>query len=342
MNSLSPLVCVRPPSWITPESSALTDLLAWVREAEDMGFDGIFVGDRMLADASLGGKKIYGASMLDSTVVLSAMAATTRRVLLGPLVMVVPFRHPVQLAKTIASLDVASGGRVVLGAGLGWVPKEFEILGVPFSERAARFEESISLMRELWTGRPVTRNGRFWTLKDVQISPVPKVGPPPIWMASFAPSHSLEWPDGWPSATLTQLDRVGRLADAWVPLIYSASSMRRMDPDVLGDAWGIVLDRAENAGRSRDVIDFVLSDWCYVLDGPAAKSECQAAFSRYFAGTWDDAQRTYTIGTREEVVEKLRDQTRAVDRVDGYVLTPLSDDVAQLRLLAGVAEDLRK
>lgn len=341
MSGQTPIVCVRPPSWITPGASPLMDLLAWVRMAEELGLDGIFVGDRMLSEAAQDGKKVYGASMLDPIVVLSAIAASTSRVLLGPLVMVLPFRHPVQLAKSIASLDAASAGRVILGAGLGWVAKEFTTLGIPMAERAARFEETITIMRQLWTGSSVSYEGRFWTLEDVAISPVPVNGPPPIWMASFAPSQSLEWPDGWPKPALTQFDRVGRLADAWVPLVYSASSKRRIAPTVLGDAWNIVLDRAAIAERGRDEIDFVLSDWCYVLEGPDAKARCQQALGRFFEGDWDDALRTYTIGTCDEVVEKVRAQTRHIDHVDGYVLTPLSDERDQVAHLAEVAAQLR-
>lgn len=337
-----PMVCVRPPGWVTQGSDTLSDLLAWAGESERLGLDGVFVGDRMLAEARTPGGVVYGASMLDAVVVLAAMAARTTRIVVGPLVWVFPYRHPLQTAKTFASLDAMSGGRVVLGAGIGWNAREFSALGVPMGGRADRFEEAVPLLRRLWTGRPVTHNGPTWQLEDVQLSPVPvRPGGPPIWMASFSPGHPLDWPDGFPASTLCQLERVGRLADGWVPLVYSASAKRRLSPQDLGAAWRVVLESAARAGRSRADVDFVYSDWCYVLDGPGAEDRCRAALSRFFAGSWDDARRTYTIGTADELRAAVAAQSAQVDRVDAYVLTPLSDEVEQLELLAGVAEQLR-
>jgi probable F420-dependent oxidoreductase len=342
-NTDGTFVCVRPPGWIRPEQSSLADFLAWSERAERLGYDGVFVGDRMLAEASKDGSDVYAASMLDCTVVLAAMAARTTRLCLGPLVMVLPYRHPIQLAKTVASLDAASGGRLILGAGIGWNPKEFEALGIPIAERAARFEEAVEIARLLWTGQPVSYEGRFWSLENVRVTPRPvAVDGPPIWIASFSPGQALDWTDDLPPAAHRQLARVGRLADGWVPLIYSASAKRRLDPKVLAQAWDLVLASATDQGRTRDDIDFVFSDWGYVLDGPGAEQRCREALSRFFAGTWEDAQRTYTIGTREQIVERIRVHTAHIDRVDGYVFTPLSDEPEQLDLLAEVAAELRR
>jgi probable F420-dependent oxidoreductase len=335
------LVCVRPPGWITPRPDPLTDVLSWAEHAEELGFDGVFVGDRLLSEAVKDGRQVYGASMLEATVVLAAIAARTSRLLLGPLVMVLPYRHPVQLAKSIASLDALSGGRVVLGAGIGWNPKEFETLGIPMAGRAARFEETIEILRRLWTGERVSHHGATWRMDDVQVTPPPANGSPPIWLASFSPGQALDWTTDLPPNTRRQLERVGRLADGWVPLVYSASSRRRIDPEVLARAWGFVLESAQRHGRARGDIDFIFSDWCYVLDGPGAEERCRRALGRFFRGSWEDAQRTYTIGTRDEVVRKMRAHTAGIDRVDGYVLTPLSDEPGQLESLAGVAEELR-
>jgi probable F420-dependent oxidoreductase len=339
-----PLVCIRPPGWVTPTSGPLSDLVAWAVRAEELGFDGAFVGDRMLSEATTpGGAVVYGASMLDVTVALATMAARTERILLGPLVLVFPYRHPVQLAKQFASLDAASGGRIVLGAGIGWNAREFDVLGLEMAGRGERFEEQIELVRQLWTGEPVTHHGKTWQLDGVQIVPPPtRPGGPPMWLASFSPGQTLDWaPDQLPPLSLRQLDRVGRLADAWVPLVYSASAKRRMAADTLAAAWRLVLDSAEKASRTREDIDFILSDWGYVLDGPGSEERCKQALARFFDGSWEDAKRTYTIGTADEVVEALRTHTVGIDRVDGYIFTPFSDDAEQMELLAGIAERLR-
>ena len=344
LGSDEPLVCVRPPGWITPTSGPLLDLLVWVERAEELGFDGAFVGDRMLAQATTpGGAVVYGASMLDVTVALAAMAARTERILLGPLVLVFPYRHPVQLAKTFASLDAASGGRVILGAGIGWNAREFEVLGIPMAGRGAQFEESLSLVRQLWSGEPVTHEGETWQFSDIQVVPPPaRPGGPPVWLASFSPGQALDWTGELPPTTQRQLDRVGRLADGWVPLVYSASKKRRLEPETLASAWKLVLESARTAGRLRRDIDFVFSDWCYVLDGPGAEERCKQALARFFDGSWEDAQRTYTIGTPDEVLDKIRAHTAGIDHVDAYILTPLSDETEQMDLLADIAGELRR
>ncbi|MDP9458695.1 MAG: TIGR03619 family F420-dependent LLM class oxidoreductase [Actinomycetota bacterium] len=339
----APLVCIRPPGWVTPSSGPIADLVAWVERAEELGFNGAFVGDRMLSEATTpSGAVVYGASMLDVTVALATMAARTERILLGPLVLVFPYRHPVQLAKTFASLDAASGGRVVLGAGIGWNAREFEVLGLPMAGRGERFEEAVDVVRRLWSGEPVTHSGPNWQFADVQIVPPPaRPGGPPVWLASFSPGQALDWTDELPPLAQRQLDRVGRLADGWVPLVYSASAKRRLEASTLAAAWGLVLESAATAGRGREDIDFVFSDWGYVLDGPGAEDRCKQALARFFDGSCEDAQRTYTIGTADEVLAKVRAHTAGIDRVDAYIFTPLSDELEQMELWAGVAEHLR-
>ncbi len=335
-------VGVRPPGWIGKEAGPFEVLAGWVQRAERLGFDTVFVGDRLLSQASKAQQVVYGASMLDATVVLSALAARTERIQLGPLVLVFPYRHPIQLAKTLASLDVVSGGRLIVGAGIGWNEREFAALGIPTAGRGAEFELQLEAVRALWRGEPCSYSGTRWHFDDVEISPLPvRAGGPPVWLASFSPGHALDWSARVYGPEARVLDRVGRLADGWVPLIYSASSKRRLDAAVLGDAWSRVLDSAATEGRGRDDIDFVFSDWCFVLDGADSRRRCQQALERFFTGDWEDALRTYSIGSVEEIVEKVRTHTAAVDRVDSYILTPLSADADQLELLVGVAEGLR-
>lgn len=335
-------VGVRPPGWIGKDAGPFEQLAGWVQRAEQLGFDTLFVGDRLLAQASNAEQVVYGASMLDATVVLAALAARTERIQLGPLVMVFPYRHPIQLAKSLASLDVISGGRLILGAGIGWNEREFAALGVPTAGRGDEFERQLQAVRALWRGERYSYKSARWHFDDVEISPLPvRPGGPPVWLASFSPGHALDWSATVYGPEARVLDRAGRLADGWVPLIYSASSKRRLDADVLGDAWRRVVDSAVAQGRERESIDFVFSDWCFVLDGPDGKRRCRQALERFFPGDWGDALRTYSIGSVEEIVGKIRAHTAAVDRVDSYILTPLGGDPDQLEHLVGVAEGLR-
>lgn len=332
-----PNVFVRPHGWVGADARGEpARLLAWAQRAEELGFDGVLLGDRMLASAAGPKGTVYGASMIEVTTMLSAIAASTERIRLGTLILVFPYRHPVQIAKVTASLDVISDGRLILGAGIGWNRREFDVLGIDPADRGERFEESLTIVRELWTGDPVDFEGKWWTLDGVQVAPRPvQAGGPPVWLASFSPDSTLDWGDELPERAQKVLDRVGRLADGWVPLIYSASSKRRLGADVLASAWQQVQEAAVRSGRARDDIDFVYSDWCYILDGDAGTPEqCQQALSRFFTGTWDDALRTYTIGTPDDVITRVTQHTVRIGRVDSYVFTPLDDTEEQLAALA--------
>lgn len=337
MNRQGPMVCVRPHGWVGTEAEGEpARLLTWIQRAEELGFDGVFLGDRMLARAGGEGGDVYAASMLEVTTMLAAIAATTERIRLGSLIYVFPYRHPVQTAKIIASLDLISDGRLILGAGIGWNRKEFEVLGIDPSGRGERFEEALRIVRRLWGGESVTYKGESWTLDDVQVAPLPvqKLGPP-LWLASFSPSSALDWKGDVSETARRVLDRVGRVADGWVPLVYSASSKRRLDSDVLATAWQNVLESAEHAGRGREEIDFVYSDWCYITDDDAASvKRCQKALSKFFTGSWEEAKRTYTIGSPTAVIDQIRAHTVGIDHVDAYVFTPLDDTEEQLEALA--------
>lgn len=311
-------------------------MLQYAELIEAMGFDGVFVGDRMLSQAQVGDKVVYASTMIEVTTILAAMAARTSRVKVGVLVYIVPYRRPLQIAKMFASLDTLAKGRIVMGAGVGWNPKEFEALGLNMADRGSQFEEAIPLIRRLWRGEAVTFEGKWSKLVDVRIGPPsPQPGGPPIWMASFAPSHSLDFSAGFPAPIRRALERVGRLADGWAPLTYSASSKRRIEPAQMGEAWQIVQQGAASVGRDPAEIDVVHSDWIYVLDGkPDAQARALKAVRTFFTGTWEEALNTYPIGTPDQIVEQMLHTMSAVDRApDAYLLTPISDERAQLELI---------
>jgi hypothetical protein len=125
-------------------------------------------------------------------------------------------------------------------------------------------------------------------------------------------------------------------------MTYSALSRRRLEPEVLAAAWRVVIAAAEAAGRTRLGLDFVHSDWCCVVENAADERRCREALAGFFGGDWDEARRTYVMGTADEVAAALIRQCAGIDRVDAYVLTPLVQDLAQLDALArGVAPALR-
>jgi probable F420-dependent oxidoreductase len=332
-----PFFGVRPAGWLVDEPEAqAASILAWADHAERVGFEVLFVGDRLLSSASsASGSGVYEATMLDPFVLLGAIAGRTQRIRLATLVAVLPFRHPVSTAKITASLDVLSGGRLVLGAGSGWSAPELALFGIDRRTRGRRLEESIGLIRQLWTGEPVGSVDGHWTFDTVRVLPTTVQRPgPPVWLASFAPEDSMSWEGALTGAQRTVLDRIGRVADGWVPLTYSASAKRRLHPDQLAQGWRAIEAAALAAGRDPLDIEVIYPHWIAVVRDDAERDACRAVLSRFFTGTWEQARDTYLIGTPEEIAAMVRDHTSGLPRVDGYLFTPLSDDPAQLDLIA--------
>jgi alkanesulfonate monooxygenase SsuD/methylene tetrahydromethanopterin reductase-like flavin-dependent oxidoreductase (luciferase family) len=180
------------PASVTP-SQQFRDVRRIVEAAQANGLSYIAIGQHFL----------YGdLRWLQPVPLLARLAADVEpHVRLVTQIMIAPLYHPVLLAEEIATLDVVTEGRLIFGAGLGYRPEEFGYLGVPFAERAARMEESLELMRRLWTEDEVTFHGRFWTLDHVRPHLKPVQAPhPPIWIGA----HSM-----------AGTRRAGRLADAY-------------------------------------------------------------------------------------------------------------------------------
>ena len=134
--------------------------------AEECGFDSIWLGDHLLYDAPERGP-------WEAWTLLSALAAVTERVKLGPLVTCAGFRPPGVLAKMAATVDEVSGGRLVLGLGAGWNEREFVAYGIPLDSRVSRFEEAFAIVRGLLAGERVTLHGRFHSAEDAVLLPRP-------------------------------------------------------------------------------------------------------------------------------------------------------------------------
>src|SRR5215831_9726489 len=124
-------------------------MLSVVRQAEESGLDSVWVTDHVIVPRDV--DVIYREQMLDPLAVLPWLAGVTERISLGTSVIILPYRSPVPVAKLLASVDVLSGGRLIVGAAIGWMEGEFTALGVPFKERVSRSEEALELFRTLWT-----------------------------------------------------------------------------------------------------------------------------------------------------------------------------------------------
>ena len=191
---------------------------ALVDGLERLRFDSLWLSERLTAEAP------------DPIVAMAFAAARTTRLKFGTSVLVLPGRNPVVLAKELASLDRLSGGRLLPAVGLGApVPAEHRAFGVDRAERAAWFDEALTLMRRLWSESDVHHDGERFQVRGVTLLPRPVQDPIEVWLGGQAPS---------------ELRRVGRLGDGWLPSFCTPADVR--------DGWRLVTETAAAHAREID------------------------------------------------------------------------------------------
>jgi probable F420-dependent oxidoreductase len=177
---------------------------------EDLGYDSIWTSDHIIVPEGSG---YIPEQMLEPLAALSHLAARTRHVTLGISVLVVPYRDPVFTAKYLSSLDVISGGRLVLGVGIGWLEEEFRALGASFEERGAQTDEYLAVMRNLWETETSSFDGKWKQYDNMRMFPkaaTERRGTIPIWVGgNTGPAHR----------------RAAKLGDGWHPINMSPSEL---------------------------------------------------------------------------------------------------------------------
>ena len=196
--------------------------------AEALGFADVWVSEHIIVP-----RKEFPRSPLfyDPVVTLSYVAAVTERVRLGTTVLVLPMRHPLPLAKELASLHNLSNGRLILGAGVGWLEPEFAALGVPFKERGRRMDEGIAMMRAVWSEDPVTFRAKYIPATIVEMTMTPRpMSRIPLWIGGSSDAA---------------LKRTARIADGWhgsqATPEQAAPIIRRLRAERPGDDFTISL-----------------------------------------------------------------------------------------------------
>ena len=222
---------------VQPEHAAALGQLA-----EENGFDSIWTVEHVLVPADYQSEYPYSPTgkmpgpeespIPDPLVWLTYVGAMTKRIKLATGVLILPQRNPLVLAKEVATLDVLSGGRVMLGVGVGWLREEFDAIGIPFEERAARTDEHVAALRTLWAEDEATFKGQFTSFERAKSFPKPVRRSVPIVVGGH---------------TKPAARRAGRLGDGFFPA--------RTSPEELAVLLEEMRTAADEAGRDADAIE---------------------------------------------------------------------------------------
>jgi len=239
-------------------------MLEVARRAEERGLDSVWVTDHVIVPTQT--NVIYREDMLDPLAVLPWLAGVTHRIALGTSVVILPYRSPIPVAKLLASVDVLSGGRLIVGAAIGWLEGEFDALDVPFKERVSRSEEALEIFRTLWTQEHPKLETKRHRLKDVTFSPMPLQKPrPPLYVggnSEGALRRVARLGDGW-HATSSTVEAFGQGAETVRRFWKDAG--REGEP-ALSLRIPILID-----GVHRAAVDMSLIRGRHVIGGPVAK-----------------------------------------------------------------------
>ena len=295
-------------------------LIKIARKADELRYSSIFVTDHVVIPASQSAPYPYSPTgkfagdwrngYLEPLTLMSYLAGETSRVRLGTSVLVIPYRNPVVTAKMLATLDVLSGGRIILGAGVGWFKEEFEALHAePFERRGAVTDEYLHLMRACWPREPVDWQGTFYGMGPVSAMPKPRQkGGIPIWVGGH---------------TDAALRRAGELSDGWHPIGLRPPAM--LLPEEYRDKVAIIRDWARKAGRDPKAI--TLSFRCPLEVLPKSAKP---------AG----GERSLFRGTAAEVIGDLKAYEAL--GVTHFVFDPVAQDLrGWLAIMERFAEEVR-
>lgn len=269
--------------------------------AEGLGFESAWVAEQILGSIP----------SLEPVELLAYAAAVTERIRLGAAVLLVALRSPVHLAKSLASLDHLSGGRLIVGVGLGANPRIYPAYGISAERRAARFAEAIRLMKHLWTEPRVTFEGQFWRLENAAMEPKPLQKPhPPIWFGAHQPQalrRAVELGSGFIGAGSASTAQFLEEVRALRGLLEEA----RRDPATFAVGKRVYVavhrDRERTAKR--------LAEW----------------FGAFY-GKPDLAERVSVWGPPQECTERLREIVAGGAKF--LILNPVFDELDQLEQFA--------
>jgi alkanesulfonate monooxygenase SsuD/methylene tetrahydromethanopterin reductase-like flavin-dependent oxidoreductase (luciferase family) len=279
-------------------AARIPELVAQVGAARDAGFASLWFPHHWLTQP---------LQMLQIGPLMGYLAAHAQGMTIGPNILILPPLNPVHVAEEAATFDVLTGGNYILGVGLGYRRPEFDAFGIPLAERAPRFNESIALMRRLWTEERVSHRGRFYAVDDAGLGVRPvRPGGPPLYIAGQA---------------AVSVRRAARIGDAW--LIVNSGGLGTVLP--LMQTY-----RAALTEYGRTPLEFPITLECHVGAGHAsAFEECRgpleykyAAYAAWGLADQDGAPTDFRVFARDRFV--------IGDRVS------VKEEIARYRELLGV------
>ncbi|GAA3821416.1 LLM class flavin-dependent oxidoreductase [Amycolatopsis tucumanensis] len=245
----------------------VADIVDIAVRAERLGFDSVWAGDSL------------SRARVEPLTLLTAVAQATETVRLGTATLIPAYRHPAQAALTLSSLDLVSGGRLILGVGAGFPGRsehEFDLVGVDFKTRFSYLDDTVTLWKQLWTGHPESFHGKVLHYDWLPEVPRPaQPGGPPVWLGGITPAA---------------LRRAGKLYDGWLPY----------PPDPADYASGLATIREQG----RDVTPALFAT-VHLGGGTAALEEyCQATYQAPL--DWVGKVQVMITGGPDEVIAQLR------------------------------------
>jgi alkanesulfonate monooxygenase SsuD/methylene tetrahydromethanopterin reductase-like flavin-dependent oxidoreductase (luciferase family) len=289
--------------------------------AEALGYDSLSVNDHI----------VFHTSWLDALSTLSAVAASTTRILIGTSILNIVVRNPVVCAKALAAIDILSSGRLFAGVGPGSYRGDYDACGIDFSERWPRFSEALEILVTLLSSdnnssssRPFDYKGKYYTLKDVLLTPKPVQKPhPPIYVGSWGSDIGLK--------------RVAKYSNGWMASAYNIT------PTKFKEKWNFLLAYRKSLGKKEEEEPFdnsVMTMFGYIHDDKDKVREVvKEILSPALRRPAEDLEQTLLFGSLDECLRKIRNLVDAgVKRIHFWPVLDYEDQISKFK--SGISADL--
>ena len=290
-----PLIALDGRSW------SLKRLLEYTKSAERLGYQAISANDHL----------VFSRPWLDGPTALAAVLAYTGQMALATTVALPVVRGPVALAKSLAAIDLLSGGRLIVGIGPGSSARDYAAVGIPFEERWKRLDETVQALRALWSGQGLPFRGEFYSTEDLTLEPYPAQRPaPPLWIGSWGSEAGLR--------------RTARLGDGWLASAYNTT------PGAFADIRKRLGEHLRVAGKDPDLFPNAIATMFFRVteDRAAAERIVREILSPMLGRPEGDLRQRLLVGPAEECAEKLAAYRAAGAR--RIYLWPVEDELRQL------------